>query len=110
MPCSPRSPTPAGVIAQHIGALERASFVLTDWRATKRRLTEVQARMVDVLDQLELTGLVTTLPGLSAVGAAAMLAETGDLTRVQLGMPTIASSTLDPKSRGTPPPTLRFDE
>ena len=34
--------------------------------------------MVEVLDELELTGLVTTIPGLSVIGAAAMLAETGD--------------------------------
>jgi hypothetical protein len=32
--------------------------------------------MVQVLDQLELTDLVTSIPGLSAVGAAAILAET----------------------------------
>ena len=37
--------------------------------------------MVEVLDELELTGLVTTIPGLSVIGAAAMLAETGDPTR-----------------------------
>lgn len=72
---------PAGVTVQRIGALERAGFVLADWRATKRRLAEVEARMVEVLDELELTALVTTIPGLSAVGAAAILAETGDLTR-----------------------------
>src|SRR3954452_5683512 len=72
---------PAGVTVQRIGALERAGFVLADWRATKRRLADVEARMVEVLDELELTDLVTTIPGLSAVGAAAILAETGDLTR-----------------------------
>lgn len=37
--------------------------------------------MVAVLDELDLTRLVTTIPGLSAAGAAAILAETGDLTR-----------------------------
>lgn len=37
--------------------------------------------MVDVLNHLELTNLVTTIPGLSAVGAAAILAETGDMKR-----------------------------
>lgn len=72
---------PAGVTAQRVGALERAGFVLADWYATKRRLSEVEALMVEILDQLELTDLVTTIPGLSAVGAAAILAETGDLTR-----------------------------
>jgi len=71
----------AGVTAQRIGALERAGFVLADWHATKRRLSEVETRMVDVLNHLELTDLVTTIPGLSAVGAAAILAETGDMNR-----------------------------
>jgi hypothetical protein len=37
--------------------------------------------MVAVLDQLGLTELVTSIDGLSAVGAAPILAGTGDLTR-----------------------------
>jgi hypothetical protein len=41
-------------------------------------ITDVEARMLGVLDALELTELVTTIPGLSAVGAAAILAEADD--------------------------------
>jgi transposase len=37
--------------------------------------------MISVLDELQLTALVTSITGLSPVGAAAILAETGDLTR-----------------------------
>jgi hypothetical protein len=37
-------------------------------------ITVVEAQMVAVLGELHLTGLVTTIPGLSAVGAAAILA------------------------------------
>ena len=37
--------------------------------------------MAAVLDELNLTGLVTTIAGLTPIGAAAILAETGDLTR-----------------------------
>jgi transposase len=37
--------------------------------------------MVTILDELGLTELVTSIPGISAVGAAATLAETGDPTR-----------------------------
>jgi transposase len=55
--------------------------VLADWRSATTRLAEVESRMVEVLDELELTELVTSIPGVSAVGAAAMLAETGDPTR-----------------------------
>jgi transposase len=42
---------------------------------------DAEARMLAVLDQLGLTGLVTTIPGLSAVGAAVILAQTGDPAR-----------------------------
>lgn len=72
---------PTGVWAQRHGALERAEAVLADWQATKTRLADVEARMVTVLDELGLTALVTSIAGLSAVGAAAILAETGDPTR-----------------------------
>jgi transposase len=72
---------PAGVAAQRPGALERASWVLSDWHATKARLAQVEARMVAILDELGLTQRVTSIPGLSAVGAAAILAETGDPCR-----------------------------
>ncbi len=37
--------------------------------------------MLGVLEELELTELVVSIPGLSAVGAAAVLAETGDPAR-----------------------------
>jgi hypothetical protein len=37
--------------------------------------------MVAVLDELDLTGLVISIDGLTAVGAAAILTETGDLVR-----------------------------
>jgi transposase len=37
--------------------------------------------MVAVLDDLQLTGLVTTIAGLTPAGAAAILAETGDPAR-----------------------------
>ena len=71
----------AGVAAQRRGALERARWVLDDWRTAQARLAQVQARMVEVLDELGLTDYLTSIPGLSAVGAAAILAETGDPTR-----------------------------
>jgi transposase len=72
---------PTGVTAQRPGALERAGWVLDDWHTIKSRLVEVETRMVSILDSLQLTELLTSIPGVSAVGAAAILAETGDLTR-----------------------------
>jgi transposase len=66
-----------GVVAQRRGALERVGLPMDDWRSTLARLREVETRLVAVLDGLELTALVTSIPGLSAVGAAVILAETG---------------------------------
>lgn len=70
-----------GVAAQRRGALERARLVLEDWRACRHRLADIEARMVAVLDELDLTDLVTSIPGLSAVGAAQILGESGDPSR-----------------------------
>jgi transposase len=72
---------PVGVTSQRPGGLERAQLVLADWRDTRWRLAETETRMVAVLDGLGLTELVTSIDGLTAVGAAAILAETGDLAR-----------------------------
>ena len=71
----------AGVIAHRPGALERAHLALGDWHDTRQRLGVVEPRMVTVLGDLGLTGLVTSIAGLTPVGAAAILAETGDPAR-----------------------------
>ena len=72
---------PAGVIAHRPGALERAGLAMSDWQDTHGRIRQTEARMTGVLDELGLTELVTTIAGLTAVGAAAILAETGDPAR-----------------------------
>jgi transposase len=72
---------PAGVGAQRRGALERAGWVLEDWRAVKSRRAQVETRMREILDELEFTELAGSIPGVSAIGVAAILAETGDPTR-----------------------------
>jgi transposase len=87
---------PGGVAAQRPGALERAGLVLADWQHTKTRLAEVEARMVAVLDAMSLTGLVTSIPGLSAVGAAVILAETGDLSRFASARSVVKHAGLNP--------------
>jgi transposase len=74
---------PAGVLAHRRGALERVQLLLEDWRENQRKLADSEQRMTGVLDQLKLTELVTTIPGLSPVGAAAILAETGDPTPIR---------------------------
>jgi hypothetical protein len=44
--------------------------LLEDWQHTKRRLADTEVWMTAVLDELDLTGLVTSITGLSVVGAA----------------------------------------
>ena len=72
---------PAGVRAHRPGALERAHLALGDWRDTRARLADTEARMGTVLDELGLADLVTTIARLTVTGAAAILAETGDPAR-----------------------------
>jgi transposase len=85
-----------GVRAQRRGALERAHLLLDDWRSLLARLAEVGRRMVAVLDELGLTGLVTSIDGLSAVGAAVILAETGDLSRFASARSVVKHAGLNP--------------
>ncbi|MGV0607819.1 transposase, partial [Mycolicibacterium sp. XJ1904] len=72
---------PTGVWTQRRGVLERCQWVLADLHACRAGLAAVEDRMLTVLDDLDLTELVTSISGLSAVGAAAILAETGDPAR-----------------------------
>lgn len=70
-----------GVAEQRAGALERVRFVLADLVHLRAEIATVEARMLAVLDELQLTALVSSIPGVSAVGAATILAETGDPAR-----------------------------
>ena len=87
---------PGGVAAQRRGALERVHLLLADWRSLLARLADTQKRMTGVLDELGLTGLVTSIDGLSAAGAAVILAETGDLTRFSSGRAVVKHAGLNP--------------
>jgi transposase len=90
---------PAGVTAHRLGALERVQLLGEDWRHTKRRLADTEQRMTAVLDQLELTELVTSIRGLSAVGAAAILAETGDPRRFATARALVKHAGLAPREK-----------
>src|SRR4030095_3818517 len=70
-----------GVEAQRAGALERSALVLADFKQALAALAEVEGRMAKVLEELGLAELVTSIRGVSVVGAAAILAETGDPAR-----------------------------
>lgn len=87
----------AGVQSHRLGALERVGWVLADWDAARTNRTVVEQRMVRVLDELGLTDLVCTIPGLSAVGAAAILADTGDLHRFTSARAVVKHAGLAPR-------------
>ncbi len=89
----------AGVLDHRAGALERAEWVLSDWDTARAQQVDVETRMVTVLDELELTAAVITIPGLSAVGAAAILAETGDLSRFTSARAVVKHAGLAPRER-----------
>jgi transposase len=55
--------------------------------------------MTAVLDELGLTGLVTSITGLPAVGAAAILAETGDPRRFATGRAVVKHAGLAPREK-----------
>lgn len=67
------------------GAAERAAFALADLLHAAVQVAEVEDRMVGVLRALGYAKLASDIPGLSEVGAAAILAETGDPARYDSG-------------------------
>ncbi len=93
--------SPAGVTAMRRGALERVALLLADRRDTRARLAYTEQRMTAVLDELGLTDLVTSITGLSAVGAAAILAETGDPARFTTGRALVKHSGLAPRQKAS---------
>jgi transposase len=92
---------PAGVTAMRRGALERVALLLADWRDTCARLADTEQRMVTVLGELGLAELATSITGLSAVGAASVLAETGDLARFTTGRALVKHAGLAPRQKAS---------
>jgi transposase len=90
---------PAGVIAHRAGALERVQLLLEDWTHSHHRLADAEARMTGVLDELGLTGLVTSITGISAVGAAAILAQSGDPRRFATARALVKHAGLAPREK-----------
>jgi transposase len=89
----------AGVIAHRAAVFERLEWTLTDWDDARAKLENVEGRMSAVLDELGLTALVTSIDGLSPVGTAAILAQTGDLTRFTSARAVVKHAGLAPRER-----------
>jgi transposase len=90
---------PAGVLEHRKGALERVQLLLLDWAEDQRRLADTETRMRTVLDELHLTELVTSIHGVSPVGAAAILAETGDPRRFVSARGVVKHAGLAPRQK-----------
>jgi transposase len=89
---------PGGVERERAAATERAADAIRDWRRALDELDDVEARMVGVLDDLGLVELVCTIDGLSPVGAAAILAETGDPDRFDCARTWVKHAGLCPRA------------
>lgn len=90
-----------GVAGQRRGALERVAYALADLAARHAEITEVETRMLEVLDELDLLELVSSIPGVSAIGAAAILAETGDPTRFSSARALVKHAGLCPRDNAS---------
>lgn len=86
----------AGVLAQRHGALERAGLALADHTATRAAVADVETRMLTVLGGLGLTEIAASIPGVSALGFAAILAESGDLRRFDSARALVKHAGLQP--------------
>jgi len=87
---------PAGVAAQRPGALERIALIMGDWRDLRHKLADTEQRMLAALDDLGLTRLAGSIPGISALSAAAMLAESGDPSRFASARALVKHAGLNP--------------
>jgi transposase len=90
---------PAGVTAHRPAVFERLEWTLSDWDDARDKLAQIEDRMTGVLDELGLTSLVTSIDGLSPVGAAAILAQTGDLRRFTSARAVVKHAGLAPRER-----------
>ncbi|MFC7597547.1 transposase [Terrabacter sp. GCM10028922] len=89
----------AGVLAHRTAVFERVEWTLSDWDQARAKLADVESRMTAVLNELGLTRLVTSIDGLSPVGAAAILAQTGDLHRFTSARAVVKHAGLAPRER-----------
>jgi len=93
--------TGIGVLSQRPGALERVRFALADLAHARTELAAIDARMIALLDDLGLTTLATSIPGLSAVGAATILAEAGDPARFSTARALVKHAGLCPRDNAS---------
>ena len=72
---------------------------MEDWTHAHTRLADTETRMVAVLDELEVTELATSITGLSPIGVAAILAQTGNLHRFATARAVVKHAGLAPRQK-----------
>jgi transposase len=90
-----------GVVApSRRGLLRRCADELGDLQRTRAQLRQVEAGMAAALEELGLSRLAG-IPGLTAVGAAAILAETGDPRRYDTSSSLVKHSGMSPSGNAS---------
>jgi transposase len=84
------------VARQRRAGLQSARWVLEDLRSARAHLREVEAAMLASTDALGLSELLTSIPGLSGVAGAQILAEAGDLHRFTSARSLVKHAGLNP--------------
>lgn len=92
---------PDGVARLRRGLLERAELVLDDLHDLRRRRAETESRMLGILDELDLRELACSIPGVTPLTAACLLAETGDVTRFGSGRSLVKHAGIAPAQRNS---------
>ena len=82
------------------GLLRRCADELGDLQRTRAQLRQVEADMAAALEELGLSRLAG-IPGLTAVGAAAILAETGDPRRYDTSSSLVKHSGMSPSDNAS---------
>lgn len=90
-----------GVLDQRGGALERVGYACADLLARRSEIVEVESRMLGVLDELSVGGLAASIPGVSPIGAAAILAESGDPHRFSSARALVKHAGLCPRDNAS---------
>ena len=88
------------VVSSRRGLLRRCAGELGDLRRVRAQLRAVEAEMVAVLAELGLSRL-GDIPGLTAAGAAAILAEIGDLRRYDSSSSLVKHAGLSPSENAS---------
>ena len=88
------------IVSSRRGLLRRCADELGDLQRTRAQLQAVEADMVAVLDELGLSRL-GHIPALTAVGAAAILAETGDPHRYDSSSSLVKHAGLSPSDNAS---------